>query len=88
MARALGVQSREIWQVTTGSLSVELEPRKTLDKTHVSCFAPPMTRSLCKSSLICGRHGITAVAQQLVYTTTYYQYACVDIAYACVLCVL
>ena len=40
VARALGVQIREIWQVITGLLSAELEPSKTTENPHVSCFAP------------------------------------------------
>ena len=39
MARALGVQSREIWPVITGLLSAELEPSKKMENPHVSCFA-------------------------------------------------
>ena len=31
VARALGVQSREIWQVITGLLSAELKPSKTME---------------------------------------------------------
>ena len=34
MARALGVQSRENWKVTAGSLSAELEPSKTMENQH------------------------------------------------------
>ena len=40
VARALGVQSREIWQVITGSLSAEIEPSTTIGNQHVSCFFP------------------------------------------------
>ena len=36
VARALGVQSREIGQVITGVLSAELEPSKTIENPHVS----------------------------------------------------
>ena len=41
VALALGVQSREIWQVITGWLSVELlvEPSKTMENPYVRCFA-------------------------------------------------
>ena len=35
MARAPGVQSREIWQVTTGSLFAELEPSKKTENPHI-----------------------------------------------------
>ena len=34
VTRALGVQSSEIWQVSTGSLSAELEPSKTMENPH------------------------------------------------------
>ena len=34
------IQSREIWQVITVSLSAELEPRNAMENPHMSCFAP------------------------------------------------
>ena len=34
VARALGMQSRESWQVTTGSFSAELDPSKTIRNSH------------------------------------------------------
>ena len=37
-ARALGVQSREIWRVITGLLSAELDPSKTIETPHVSHY--------------------------------------------------
>ena len=40
VAHALGVQSREIWQVNTGLLAAELEPSKTMENQHVICFDP------------------------------------------------
>ena len=40
VARALSIQSREVWQVITGLLCVELEPSKTMGNPNVSCFAP------------------------------------------------
>ena len=41
VARALGVQSREIWQkAITESTSAELEPTKTMENQHISRFAP------------------------------------------------
>ena len=40
VARALGVQRREIWQVITGLLSAELEPGKAMENPHVRGFAP------------------------------------------------
>ena len=40
VARALGVQSREIWQVIMGLLSAQLEPSKTMENLHVNYFAP------------------------------------------------
>ena len=39
VARALGVLSREVWQVITGLPSGELDPSKTIENPHVSCFA-------------------------------------------------
>ena len=48
-AHALEVQSREIRQVLTGSLSVELEPRKTMENPYFSFFAftfAPLSYSL------------------------------------------
>ena len=80
VARALGVQSRESWQIITGLLSAELEPSKTMETPHASCFAPllhklstwwqPRYKSSRPSNL-CG--------PQL-------RYAYVDIAYSCLLC--
>ena len=35
MARALGVPSLEIWLATTGSLSAELEPSKTMQNPQI-----------------------------------------------------
>ena len=75
-ARALGVQSREIWQVIAGLLSAE--PGKTME-THMSAVLLH-----CKSSLLCGSHGTRAVAHQACVG---HYYACVDIAYACLCCV-
>ena len=60
VARALGVQSREIWQVITGSLSAELEPSKATENPHVRRFAP----HCCNSSPLCGSHGTAAVAHE------------------------
>ena len=39
VARALGDPSRKIWQAIAGSLSVELEPRKTTERKHFIFFA-------------------------------------------------
>ena len=39
-ASVLGAQSRAIWQVTTGLLSSELEPNKTMEKPQITCFPP------------------------------------------------
>ena len=33
--RALGIQSSEIWRITTWSLSTELEPSKTVENPHI-----------------------------------------------------
>ena len=71
VARALGVQSRASWQVITGSLSAEPQPRRTMETPqfkkinlqllyHV-CIAPSLKLS---NSLLYGSHGQTAVAYQ------------------------
>ena len=57
VARALGAQSREIWQVITGLLSAELEPSKTMENPHASCFAPLPSNI----SQLGGSHGTRAV---------------------------
>ena len=71
VARAVGIQSREIEQVITGLLSAELEPSKAMENPHVSC----------ESSLLGGSHGTRAVAHQVI--VGYYD-ARVDVACACV----
>ena len=38
VTRALGVQSRAIWQAITGSLSAELEPRRTMEPPYNLVF--------------------------------------------------
>ena len=38
VARALGAQSREIWQGTTGSVSDQLEPTGPIQTPTTSCF--------------------------------------------------
>ena len=81
VARALGVQSREIWQVITGSLSAELEPSKATENPHVRRFAP----HCCNSSPLCGSHGTAAVAHQVCVD---HCYACVDSIRVSVLCAL
>ena len=40
VAGALGVQNRANWQVITGSLSAQPEPRETTENPHFRCFAP------------------------------------------------
>ena len=71
VARALGVQSSASRQIITGSLSAELEPRRTMETQqfrdcvllllyHV-CITPSLRLS---SSLLCGSHCATAVAHQ------------------------
>ena len=72
VARALGVQRREIWQAITGSLSTspslagQLNPHNlgffplALLLYHV-CITPSHKLS---SSLLCASHGTTAVAHQ------------------------
>ena len=45
MARALGVQSREIWQVTTGSLSDQLESLSHFSPLYAAVFQVAQQRS-------------------------------------------
>ena len=59
MARALGVQTREIWQVTTGSLSVNLEPSKTTENPHFS-FLALIFAPLLYSHAATARHSLQA----------------------------
>ena len=72
VARALCVQSRAIWRVITGSLSVQPEPHKTMENPYFSLFAPPNPRS--------HSHGH-------YYACVDHYHAGVDIAYAYVCCV-
>ena len=66
MASALGVESREIWRATTGSLSDQLEPTRPMEtkKIHISL--------LC--ALLCARYlpqvYHTMVQPQTLYTLT------------------
>ena len=64
MARALGVRSREMWRVITGSLSAELEPSKSMET-----FISALLLHCSKRSLLCGSHGTTA-HNMFVWTTT------------------
>ena len=48
--RALGVRSRVIWQVTTGSLSAELEPTRPMETPKMSLF---LLRALLLCTSIC-----------------------------------
>ena len=41
VARALGVQSRENWQITTGSLSGQLEPTRPMQTRKTTAQFPP-----------------------------------------------
>ena len=70
VARALGIQSREIWQAITGLLSAELEPSKRM-KTHMSA----VLLHCCIILQLCGSHGTTAVAHQVCVTTTMWLWA-------------
>ena len=85
VARALGVQSRELWQVTTGSLSDQLEPtRRMQTPTHFVLF---LFYSLFTSLLLflnyhssrerLGSHGTTAELHAFPFVTaTNGAYAC------------
>ena len=72
----------EFWQVTTGSLSAEPEPSKTIENPNISLFAPRATYGRTLASRFprsCSDGHCSACADQY--------YACVDIAYAYVCCV-
>ena len=68
MTRALGVQRREIWQVTTGSLSDQLEPTRPMH-TPKTLFLDvlPLSAAVFKyhssSRQRLGSHGTTAALQ-------------------------
>ena len=82
MVRSLGVQSREIWQVTTGSPSAELELSNTMENPHISFFAPPShSRTTLASSFP------RSCSDGHCYGCVNHYYACVDITYAYVCCV-
>ena len=74
VARALGVRSREIWQVITGCAFRGARDEQDNGK-------PTRQRW---SSLLCGSHGTRAAAHQVCVD---HYYACVVIAYACLFCV-
>ena len=74
VARALGVQSREIWQLTTESLSTKLEPSKTME-THISAV---LLHCCCKK----GSNTVTTIASCFPRSFSYgHHYACVDMMY-------
>ena len=59
-------KSREIRQVIAGSLSAKLEPSKTIQHKHVSCFG-----STAVKALLCGNHGIQQQSHvKFVWTAT------------------
>ena len=55
VARALGVQSLEIWRVITGLLFAELEPSKAMANPHACQLS--VLLYCCKIFLFCGSHG-------------------------------
>ena len=65
VARALGVQSRANWQVITGSLSAEPEPRKTMETPHLHFLAIAHSCMMLPLYHIC----ITTVSQTLKLST-------------------
>ena len=72
--RALGVQSREIWQVTTGSLSDQLEPTRPMQPPKMSFFASFHLSLLLllkphSSRQRLGSHGTTAALQAFPFVT-------------------
>ena len=70
-AQALGAQSREIWQVITGSLSAELEPSKTME-----------CQPFC-STAVKGSNTVTTIASSFPRShNDGHYYACVDYSYA------
>ena len=80
VARALGVQTRQIWQVVTGSLSAELEPSKITENPHIGCFATAVRSLYFVAATV-----QSAVAHQVGVN---HYYACVGIAYACTVCAM
>ena len=74
MARAMGVQSREVWQVVTGSLSAEVESSKTMENPHVSCFAPLLVPYFVAATVYNSSRRSSLCGPLLL---------CVDIAYTC-----
>ena len=57
MALALGVQSREIWQVIAGSFSAELEPSETIENPIFTIFAFIVAPMLYRHAARCHSHG-------------------------------
>ena len=81
VARTLGVQGREIWQVTTGSLSDQLEPTRLVQtpKTLFCHFSP-----LCCCFFRChssrqsiGSHGTTPALQAFPFCDSHERCFCV-----------
>ena len=68
VARALGVQSREIWQITTGSLSDHLEPTRPMQTRKTKAqFPPQVIFSFFVSGCCC--YGTTAAIQAFPFMT-------------------
>ena len=86
VARALGVQSHETWQVITGLLSAELEPSRTVENPHI-CQLFCSTSSANSNTVItiassCPR----SYSHGHYYACVDHYYACVVIMYACMRC--
>ena len=62
VARVMGIQSREICNVTTRSLSEELDPSKTMKNPHISHFAIPTT--MTSSTAVNALYFVAATEQQ------------------------
>ena len=77
VARALGVQSSEIWQVTTGSLSGQLAPTKPVQTPKMACFVFSFFTSFAavfdmkkhSNQQRLGSHGTTAALQAFPFVT-------------------
>ena len=76
VARTLGVQSREIWLVTTGSLSDQLEPTGPMQNLENAIFSFLTCLCCCFGSTTApvrqrlGSHGTATVLQAFPFVTT------------------
>ena len=89
VARVLGVHSRQIWQVTTGSLCEQLEPTRLMQTPEMaslfSSLCPLLFLKYHSSRQRLGRHGTTAALQDFSLRDSHERRCCVrDPELACV----